>query len=365
MGKRDLDEMKKGPDGRQNSDESPDKGMPKKHTRKEQSKSTTEMLKKENRKENRKEESSSASQDETVLVGGGEKERVVKETKKPEHDATKKGEESGSDSESDSESESEATEATPEKQSQQNKNQPTTETSPESLLEAKEKKRPKKAIILSSSDASEQDKDTANKSHTPQNDRPKKHKLQKPEAVAPANSQGGLDGYDGFYKKRLEISVSLLPSSLGEAEKHVEESIQNFQLKYSDGVGGVILAFDDMEILDDGKGFVLNELPYAHYTVVMTALVFSPAIGCRLSGTVTESFHSHISLVVCGHFNASISAKHLRSSGFEFDGEKELWFKGEPSRSLSIEEKVTFTCSSIHESEGVMSIGGSQAAIAR
>jgi hypothetical protein len=89
-----------------------------------------------------------------------------------------------------------------------------------------------------------------------------------------------------FLKKKIELVVSLLPASLKNSEKAVDDSIRQFLLKYSDGVGGILLAFNNVKIEGDGnsqgRGWVLNELPYIHYNVSCDALVFCPEIGCKV-----------------------------------------------------------------------------------
>jgi hypothetical protein len=60
-------------------------------------------------------------------------------------------------------------------------------------------------------------------------------------------------------------------------------------LKYSDGLGGILMAYDDIKLQDHegdnnskGKGWVLNELPHVHYDVSCNVLVFSPSVGCEV-----------------------------------------------------------------------------------
>jgi hypothetical protein len=95
------------------------------------------------------------------------------------------------------------------------------------------------------------------------------------------------NGRGVFTKKEIEFVVSLLPSTLKNTEKSVEDSIRHLLLKYSDGIGGILLAFDKVKIKTDkhsrGRGMILNELPYIHYNVSCDALVFCPTLGCKVS----------------------------------------------------------------------------------
>jgi hypothetical protein len=70
-----------------------------------------------------------------------------------------------------------------------------------------------------------------------------------------------------FFQKRVKLGISLLPWSLKNCDESVKGSIRKMLLKYSDGLGGILLAFDDVRLCDrepgaksQGKGWILNEL---------------------------------------------------------------------------------------------------------
>ena len=92
-----------------------------------------------------------------------------------------------------------------------------------------------------------------------------------------------------FFRRRVQLAISLLPSSLRNSQQAVENSIRKKLLRYSDGFGGVLMAYDDVELRDEaggnnqGHGWILNELPYIHYNVYCQALVFAPSVGCVVS----------------------------------------------------------------------------------
>ena len=92
-----------------------------------------------------------------------------------------------------------------------------------------------------------------------------------------------------FFRKKTKLSISLLPWSLRDCKQSVESSIRKMLLKYSDGLGGILMAYDDIKLQDfegdnnsKGKGWVLNELPHVHYDVSCNVLVFSPSVGCEV-----------------------------------------------------------------------------------
>jgi hypothetical protein len=92
-----------------------------------------------------------------------------------------------------------------------------------------------------------------------------------------------------FFRKRAKLSISLLPWSLRDCKQSVENSIRKMMLKYSNGLGGILMAYDNVQLKDheandgsEGKGWVLNELPHVHYDVSCDVLVFYPSIGCEV-----------------------------------------------------------------------------------
>jgi len=169
-----------------------------------------------------------------------------------------------------------------------------------------------------------------------------------------------------LYRKRVEYTVSLLPAALKNVQMSVEDSLRSILLKHSDGIGGVLLAFENVQIISDNPtstvGVILNELPHIHYKVAADALVFVPKPGSVLVGAVTEtSFHSHVSLVVHHYFNASISAEQLRAAGFAFDEVQLQWFRDDSDqRPLSSNDRIQFVCEKMFESGGIISIEGTK-----
>ena len=171
---------------------------------------------------------------------------------------------------------------------------------------------------------------------------------------------------DAFFRKKLEMTISLLPAALTNVLVHAEDALRLYLLKYSDGIGGILLAFENLNIMSENKGavsgIILNELPHIHYRVSTDALVFCPTPGSKLSGTVTESsFHSHLSLIVHKYFNASISSHMLRNAGFEFDSIQLQWYYQRDANAtvLKRDDNIDFICHKLYESGGIISMEGS------
>ena len=86
-----------------------------------------------------------------------------------------------------------------------------------------------------------------------------------------------------FLKKKIDVELSLLPSSLHNTDDAVQSSLNQMLMKYSTGLGGIMLACENVRIKDNGNGWILNEHPWIHYTVSCDALVFRPYLGCEVS----------------------------------------------------------------------------------
>lgn len=187
-----------------------------------------------------------------------------------------------------------------------------------------------------------------------------KRQSQSSEVITPlrAETSSSHDEVPVFFRRTMELNVSLLPSALANVKANIEDSLRAFLLKYSDGVQGILLAFDNVELL--GKGTIFNELPHIHYKVSVDAVVFSPSVGCQLQGVVTEaSYPSHLSMTVLNYFNASIAAQEMSQAGFTF--EEDAWsYNGTP---LVKGDAVPFVCQKMYESGGIISIAGSKPAV--
>jgi DNA-directed RNA polymerase subunit E'/Rpb7 len=176
-------------------------------------------------------------------------------------------------------------------------------------------------------------------------------------AVSPTASSSST----AFQEKRLKMLVSLYPIALNNVLGSVREALRrSLLLKFSDGVGGVLLGFNNVSFSESKQlGMILNELPQIHYTVELDALVFCPKVGSKLTGVVNECFPSHVGMLVHSFFNAMISSDHLQSAGYVFNPQSQQWTDESDSKVLGNEDKVDFVLEKIHECDGIISMEGS------
>lgn len=165
-----------------------------------------------------------------------------------------------------------------------------------------------------------------------------------------------------FTLERVVALASLLPSELKDVTKSAENLVGLDLLRYSSVMGGVLLAYDKLVILNDGKGRIIGDLPYSHFKIQYEALLFTPKVGKRLRGIVTKSFSSHISIAVYHFFHASIQADVLNDSGYEWDEESEEWQvpSEEGVKTISIDTPISFVVDKIHEAGGILSLSASE-----
>ena len=163
-----------------------------------------------------------------------------------------------------------------------------------------------------------------------------------------------------FQRKKASILLSLAPAAMVNPSKAMHTSMQSMLLKYSDGLGGVLLSFDNINVdksKNDGSfGRILNEMPHIHFYATCDVLIFNPSVGTSLTGVVNETFPSHVGLLVHELFNAMISAESLRESGFSFDADLNEWSTVDTMTPIAIEDSIKFTVEKLHECNGLISL---------
>lgn len=75
---------------------------------------------------------------------------------------------------------------------------------------------------------------------------------------------------------------------------------------------------------------------------------------------VSDSFPSHLGILVLGYVNAMVPAQQLQDEGYIYDEESMVWTQEDGSHTFSKEEKVEFIVDKIHESAGTISMEGTK-----
>jgi len=187
------------------------------------------------------------------------------------------------------------------------------------------------------------------------------------------------DDFNIFQQKKARLLVSLLPASLRNIQRAINGAMQSLLLRHSDGVDGVLLSFDNIEIKNDDTktnadgrrtnecggyyGRILDEMPHIHYYITCDILVFNPTVGQKMTGVVNESFPTHVGILVYDFFNAMVNADSLRASGYSFDSDLNEWSNDDTNATIQIDDKLNFKVEKTHECNGMISIECSEPSI--
>ena len=132
-------------------------------------------------------------------------------------------------------------------------------------------------------------------------------------------------------------------------------------LNYNEDVQGVPISFSDLNF-PPGKEYarILAEQYWLHVDVTTTFLVFKPTIGSTLCGQINKVSDSHVSLLIFGMFNASISSDELVKKytfNFVLDG----WESIQGQEGLLVGDLVDCVVLGLQHGNGVLNMNVSLA----
>eukprot|EP00752_Nemacystus_decipiens_P016184 g14473.t1 len=160
------------------------------------------------------------------------------------------------------------------------------------------------------------------------------------------------------------MCVSLLPSDIGDIYAGIRRNIYQFLMRYNESLGGVLLAVSELSFGDGARdGRIEDEMPHIHFDVKAKAQVFCPRPGHVLEGRVNKVTSTHVGLLVCGIFNASVASESL-GEGFRFDLTNRQWRRvgldaGGESGVIAVGDDLKFIVTRMHEAAGLISMEGS------
>ncbi|MCO5565878.1 hypothetical protein L7F22_019553 [Adiantum nelumboides] len=124
-----------------------------------------------------------------------------------------------------------------------------------------------------------------------------------------------------------EIILCIPPVLMHDAQKAAEEQLDTLVMRYVPQFEGVLMSHSNLKF-KQRLGKIDGDGAFANVLVGVSGRVWAPKIGMRLEGKIKLSTPSHVSLLVHGTFNASITSGHLpsiqemahmpRENGFEW-----------------------------------------------
>jgi DNA-directed RNA polymerase I subunit RPA43 len=160
-----------------------------------------------------------------------------------------------------------------------------------------------------------------------------------------------------FTASTIILKVALRPMHCQRPIEAVKGQLNDLLLKYSEDIQGVPLSYSGLELprgLENGR--ILAEQPFVHVDLRATVTMFRPVRGLRIRGRINKVSDSHISLLVYGMFNASLSAGELVSNSYEYNYETIAWESAEWG-DLIEGESMEVEIASFQHANGVLNLG--------
>lgn len=121
-----------------------------------------------------------------------------------------------------------------------------------------------------------------------------------------------------FKEVDASLKLSIPPVFAGNLATGAHEMLDSLIMRYSPALDAVLLAYSHLTF-EDSTADIQNDCPFAVIEVSFKAIVWSPQIGHRLSGSHSISSSSHISLILYKTFNVSIPIDRIPLDKYTFD----------------------------------------------
>lgn len=127
-----------------------------------------------------------------------------------------------------------------------------------------------------------------------------------------AKTRGKGPAESAFKTVFPEITLCIPPVLMHDARRAADEQLDSLLMRYVPQFGGVLMSHSKLNFMQK-LGKIDGDGAFANVLVSVNGLVWAPKIGMRLEGKIKLSTPSHVSLLVHGIFNASITSAHLPS----------------------------------------------------
>ncbi|PWN35715.1 uncharacterized protein FA14DRAFT_121274, partial [Meira miltonrushii] len=107
-----------------------------------------------------------------------------------------------------------------------------------------------------------------------------------------------------------DITLCIPPVLMHDAGRAASEQLDSLLMRYVPQFEGVLMSHSNLNFKQK-LGKIDGDGAFANVLVGVNGLVWAPKIGMRLEGKIKLSTPSHVSLLVHGIFNASITSAHL------------------------------------------------------
>ncbi|ODV88951.1 hypothetical protein CANCADRAFT_32368 [Tortispora caseinolytica NRRL Y-17796] len=165
---------------------------------------------------------------------------------------------------------------------------------------------------------------------------------------------------NGLCLANINLYASIAPQYCLDLVAGVQsQHLDQFIMTYSSAVQGIVLSYSNLKMLS--SGIISAESPFSYAWVSTDLLVWKPKVGQVMAGWVNLQSPSHIGLLVCNVFNASIKLDGIPSNwkfkpGQADDESEGFWVD---LNGTQVEGKIKFLITGVHLSGKVISLEGS------
>ncbi|KAL0221236.1 hypothetical protein RCL1_001090 [Eukaryota sp. TZLM3-RCL] len=127
-----------------------------------------------------------------------------------------------------------------------------------------------------------------------------------------------------FQRHSVIRTIFVAPNQLKNIPQSISDLLHSGLFKYNRSCQGVLLAFNNLQILDR-YGQYVDDSPFLSVKVSVDYIYFVPSVGSKLPGVVTAIAEDHIALLVYGVWQASISS-NLLSQTHVYSYDDNSWY---------------------------------------
>ncbi|PWN51028.1 hypothetical protein IE53DRAFT_410450 [Violaceomyces palustris] len=132
------------------------------------------------------------------------------------------------------------------------------------------------------------------------------------------------------------IDLPIPPIWIGNPYAAFADLMDTLVMRYVPQLSGVLITHNPTQFLKE-SAILDSDSAFSVAPIGFECVVWRPKVGMTLEGRISLSSPSHVSLLLYGTFNASISASHLPSNDWEFIFDEEV----EPLESSDSNESVS------------------------
>jgi hypothetical protein len=122
--------------------------------------------------------------------------------------------------------------------------------------------------------------------------------------------------------------LAIPPASIGNVMVAAKKELNELLFRWNESLQAIPLFYSEPYFSKNRQhGRVIAEYPWVHIELLVKFYVFKPVIGMVLRGKVNQLSSNHVSLLVAGIFNASITSEEMEKA-YKYDETLETWQSG-------------------------------------